>query len=107
MTKDLANQEAAQLQELRDRQEALRSRFEQLIAEERLELLEQLVVDVEQLQRTLEAKAAELDRAIGRGDQAATPEQILQETLTQTTRAAAGERRLFGQLRKWPCPDPH
>ena len=77
---DQANQELRQLETFRLRQVELVNRFEQLIEEERLELLQQLVSDVEQLQNELQSKSASLDRAIGRDSRSATPEQLLEET---------------------------
>ena len=77
---DQADQQLRQLQDFKQRQNELVNRFEQIIEEERLELLRQLVTDVEQLQKRLESNSAALDRVIGRDDRTATPEQLLQDT---------------------------
>ena len=53
------DEERRQLKEFEDKATLLGDRFEQLVAEEQLAMLQQLVVDVEELQHELESKASD------------------------------------------------
>ena len=83
------DEERRQLKEFEDKATLLGDRFEQLVTEEQLAMIQQLVVDVEELQHDLESKAKTLDDAVGRDIRATTPEQQLQETVSQVKQLLA------------------